>query len=274
MSTSIENVHIETFKSGSKTYFNSSRFFPEGVREDVYILYGFVRKADDFIDKVPSDMGGFYRFKDSYRNALAGRPAGDIIIDSFVELMRRKVFEPAWTDAFLASMEMDLFKSTYDTIEETLEYVYGSAEVIGLFMARLMELPKEAFYPARMLGRSMQYINFIRDISEDLALGRRYLPLSGTPLTALDEATVYTDPEKFTTFMKIHLQKYREWQHQAEEGFRYIPRRYRIPVKTASEMYTWTAEQIQADPAIVFEKKVKPAKSRIIVQAIKNIIGV
>ena len=274
MSTSIENVHIETFKNGSKTYFNSSRFFPEEVRNDVYILYGFVRKADNFIDKIPSDMGGFYRFKDRYRKALAGRPAGDIIIDSFVELTRRKVFEPAWADAFIASMEMDLFKSTYDTIEETLEYIYGSAEVIGLFMARLMELPEEAFYPARMLGRSMQYINFIRDISEDLALGRRYLPLTGTPLESLDEGTVYTDPEGFDTFMRIHLQKYREWQHQAEEGFRYIPRRYRIPIKTASEMYTWTAEQIQEHPAIVFERKVKPARSRIIVQAIKNIIGV
>src|SRR6056297_1741820 len=103
----IEEVHYQTFKSGSKTYFNSSRFFPADVRRDVFYLYAFVRKADNFVDEVPQDPDGFYRFCDSYRRSLeqtehtkqaaqAGRtaqtdssvsgPSGDPIIDRFVEL--------------------------------------------------------------------------------------------------------------------------------------------------------------------------------------------
>jgi phytoene synthase len=52
-------VHHETFRNGSQTYFNSTRFFPEAIRQDVYLLYGFVRKADDFVDAVPQGRPRF-----------------------------------------------------------------------------------------------------------------------------------------------------------------------------------------------------------------------
>src|SRR6056297_3937029 len=157
----IEEVHYQTFKSGSKTYFNSSRFFPADVRRDVFYLYAFVRKADNFVDEVPQDPDGFYRFCDSYRRALeqTDGSTGDPIIDRFVELHWRRGFDPAWTEAFLGSMEKDLFKKEYNSLQETLDYIYGSAEVIGLYMSRIMQLPPVADYPARMLGRAMQYIN-------------------------------------------------------------------------------------------------------------------
>jgi phytoene synthase len=273
MDVALDTIHRQTFRRGSKTYFNSSRLFPPPVKRDVFILYGFVRKADDFVDRVPSDMGGFYRFRESYRNAREGIPSGEIIIDSFVDLSRRTGFDPEWTEAFLCSMEMDLFKSEYNTIEETLEYIYGSAEVIGLFMARVLDLPAASHFYAQMLGRSMQYINFIRDIGEDLTLGRRYLPLAQTPLERLDNTAPLRDPGGFRAFMGYHLRKYREWQAVAERGFGYIPKRYRSPIVTASDMYNWTAEQIRKNPAVVFDRKVKPGKVRIVFHVLKNFLG-
>ncbi|MFP4301728.1 MAG: squalene/phytoene synthase family protein, partial [Spirochaetaceae bacterium] len=63
-------IHYETFKSGSKTYFNSSVFFPRDVREDVFVLYGFVRVADNYVDQVPQDAEGFYEFRRAYEKAL------------------------------------------------------------------------------------------------------------------------------------------------------------------------------------------------------------
>ena len=59
---SLQQVHYQTFKSGSKTYFNSSLFFPRAARQDVFALYGFVRVADNFVDSVPQDPEGFHRF--------------------------------------------------------------------------------------------------------------------------------------------------------------------------------------------------------------------
>ncbi len=272
----IEDVHYDTFKSGSKTYFNSSRFFPQEVRRDVFYLYGFVRKADNFVDDIPQDPDGFYRFRDAYHNALggaesSGSASGDPIIDRFVELHRRKGFDPAWTEAFLKSMERDLFKKEYNSLEETLDYIYGSAEVIGLFMARIMQLPPVADYPARMLGRAMQYINFIRDINEDVDLGRRYLPLTGTYLSSLEYEYVRNHLKEFRAFHTKQIGLYMGWQREAEKGYRFIPFRYLLPIKTAADMYVWTAKQIEKNPMIVYSRKVKPPKPRIVLQFLYNI---
>jgi phytoene synthase len=267
---SLQKLHYRTFKSGSKTYFNSSLFFPRKAREDVFALYGFVRVADNFVDSVPQDADGFYRFKAAYELALKGRPSEDPIIDAFVELGGRKGFDPEWTRAFLRSMELDLTKKDYDTLGETLEYIYGSAEVIGLYMARLLDLDPASHPYARLLGRSMQYINFIRDIDEDRKLGRRYLPLRDTPLDSLEPEYVRRHPEQFRAFLRHHLGRYQQWQREAEEGFRFIPRRARIPIKTASDMYNWTARAIESDPLVVLERKLKPSRGRIFARILRN----
>ncbi len=166
-------------------------------------------------------------------------------------------------------------KSSYETIEETIDYIYGSAEVIGLYMAKIMDLPDEALYYAKYLGRSMQYINFIRDIAEDLKLGLIYMPskeMEKIGIIRLDYDYIKKIPEKFTEFIHKQLEYYCKWQHIAEKGFRYIPKRYLKPVKTASEMYNWTAEQIYNNPFIVYQTKVKPQISQIISTTMLNII--
>jgi phytoene synthase len=263
-------IQQEIFKRGSKTYFNSSRFFPPEARRDVTVLYGFVRKADDFVDAVPQDGDGFERFADDYRRAREGAASGDAVIDAFVELERRRGFDAAWADAFLASMRMDTEKSRYESLDETLTYIYGSAEVIGLFMSRIMELPREAEYPARMLGRAMQYINFIRDIAEDLELGRRYLPLEEGELVELSQAEAQRHPRAFSAWIARQLERYQHWQREAERGYRFIPLRYLVPIKTAADMYAWTGDVIRRDPFVVFRRKVKPPAGRIVLRGLRN----
>jgi len=266
-------IQDRVFKKGSTTYFRSSLFFPESVRRQVSTLYAFVRVADNFVDGSPQDRPGFDLFRARYRAALAGTRTGDPVVDDFVRLMRDRALDPAWVDAFLAAMEADFVKNEYDRLEDTLGYVYGSAEVIGLFMARILDLP-EASYPfACLLGRAMQYINFIRDVDEDLRLGRRYLPLEGTGLRTLDRTTGEQDPSSLARFVRHHLALYRGWQSEAEKGFAMIPRRYRIPIKTASDMYKWTARRIESRPAIVFSRQVKPRTSRIVLQGLANVLA-
>lgn len=264
------NVHRDTFRTGSKTYYNSSRFFPPAVRRDVYILYGFVRVADNFVDSVPQDVSGFESFVTRYRRAVRGAVTGDEIIDSFVELAKRRAFDQDWTEAFLRSMRMDIEKSVHATLAESLEYIYGSAEVIGLFMARIMELSSAAERSACMLGRAMQFINFIRDIDEDNRLGRIYLPISESSLADLSRREADANPREFHRFIGTQLERYMEWQGEAEAGYSLIPRRYRIPIKTAGDMYKWTGEQIRQDPFVVYQRQVKPARARIVFSGLFN----
>ena len=271
----VDERHENIFRTGSKTYYFSSRFFPKKVRDDVYALYAFVRVADNLVDDMPVDPEAFKAFRERYMHGLAtGEPTGDHIIDVFLELQARKQFDPAWTEAFLDSMQHDLVKPICESMDETLTYIYGSAEVIGLFMARIMNLPPESFQSAAMLGRAMQYINFIRDIEEDNQLGRRYLPIGGTSLSGLAEPEARANRSEFERFIRQELERYQGWQQQAVAGYRYIPRRYRIPIMTAADMYCWTASEIAKNPLVVFEKRVKPSKNRILRKGIAHIMGV
>lgn len=264
------------FKQGSKTMFYSSLFFPKKIRNDVFVLYGFVRTADDLVDSIIQDKNGFYKFKEKYEQAQSGIETGDVVIDSFVELEKRKKFDPSWTTAFLDSMEMDLIKKSYDTLDETLEYVYGAAEVMGLYMVNTLGLNKNAYHFSRYLGRALQCINAIRDIAEDLELGRSYIPLSDLErhgLESLDYQYTKQHPKNFSEFIKGQISRYCYWQEMAEKGYCYVPKRYLICVKTVSDMYNWTAEQIIKNPFIIYEHKVKPFIIKIINTVLTNIIN-
>lgn len=271
-----DRVRSGIFRRGSRTYFNSTRFFPAAVRRDVHALYAFVRTADDFVDSIPQDASGFEAFRRRYLDRREGRPGPpDPVVEGFVDLAGRLGFDPAWVDAFLDSMAQDLSRRDYGTLDETLSYVYGSAEVIGLMMARIMGLEENASRTARFLGRAMQYINFIRDIREDMDFGRTYLPreeILAAGLASLREDEARRSPEAFRAFIRGQVRRYRAWREEAAPGFALIPRRLRIPIRTAADMYEWTAGRIEADPFVVYDRKVRPSAGRIVSRGIRNLI--
>jgi phytoene synthase len=255
----------EIFKAGSKTYYNASRFFPKDVREDVFTLYAFVRIVDDYVDNTPQQKKEFLKIKRQLKQALDGTTVGNKIVDDFAELARRKEFSKEEIDGFMHSMESDLYHKKYTSIEESLEYMYGSAEVIGLFMSKIIGLKEELYPYAQLLGRAMQYINFIRDIDEDLKMDRWYLPINLTKgkITPTKE-WLRSHPNEFKWFVTQQIDQYLTWQLEAQQAFAHIPRKYRIPIKVASNMYRWTAKQIMNNPQVIFSKKIKPSKSFII----------
>jgi phytoene synthase len=263
------------FKSGSTTYSTSSLFFPKHIRDNITILYAFVRTLDNFVDKTPQDIKGFNDFKKAYYETRSGFAVSNQIVNLFRSLEVTHIFDTLWTDNFIKSMQMDLTKKRYTTIEELEQYMYGSANVIGLYIAKLMNLPDSSYQYAEMLGKSMQFLNFIRDIKEDLSLGRIYFPqndLKQFNLKTLEFNEVVKKKDSFIAFMQYQLDRYFRWQKTAEKGFKYIPRAYLIPIKTASDMYKWTATVIRKDPFVVYRKKVKPTPFRIFITGVGNII--
>lgn len=273
----IDKQILSIFQKGSRTYFYSSLFFPTKVRQDVFKLYAFVRKADNYVDSIPQNSKGFINFKEKYESALNGSQVEDIVINSFIELSNEKKFQKEWIEAFFKSMEMDITKKRYETTDETLEYIYGSAEVIGLMMAKIIDLPNESHLHAQMLGRAMQYINFIRDIQEDIILGRTYIPYqeyNKYGLKNLSYVEAKKQPKNYISFIEEQIKKFCKWQELAEEGFTYIPKKYLISIKTASEMYKWTANQILKNPFILYQFKVKPLIGKIITTTIANMINI
>lgn len=271
------------FKKSSTTYYFSSRFFPRRVRYDVYRLYSFVRTADNYVDEEPRQPKKLLALEKAYLKAV-NDPAFDATahkwddidaraVKNIVRLLHKYKFDPDWVKAFFDSMKADIDTKTYKTLDRSLAYVYGSAEVVGLMMAKVLKLPEEAYEAAKLQGRAMQWINFIRDIKGDGELGRCYFPQSELKeygLKDLSHETAKANPEKFKRFVQAQIDRYRSWQREANLGLSYIPERLQVPIKTAIDMYAWTARKIEKNPFIVFETKVKPRKRQVLRQVLKN----
>ena len=265
------------FQRGSTTYYHSTKLFPTKIRKDVTTLYCFVRVVDDFVDAVPQDLESFNSFKDDYYKALSGKEVNNSIISNYIELSYRKGFESEWTDAFLKSMEMDTYKSEYNNLGELNDYLYGSSEVIGLMMNKVMNIDERAHDSARYLGKAMQFINFIRDIDEDLDLNRTYFPkdtLAEFGLEGLTRGEARRKPKQFRAFVRSQIKVYFDWQKKAETGFVYLPKRMRVAVKTASDMYMWTATKIYKNPFLVYDMQLKPAWNKVLLAGIKNYFSI
>ncbi len=267
------DFEYDVFRKGSKTYYYSSLFFPKDTRSDIAKLYSFVRIVDDLVDDKPQQLDRLNAITTAYNTKkTANLNAADTkIVNTVFTLEKKYHFAKDWIPSFLESIHMDANNYVYKTESDTLKYIYGSAEVIGLMMSAILGLDKNAYKYAQLQGRAMQYINFIRDIDEDIELGRCYFAkniLKKYNIEYWDKTIV--NQQDYKQFVLDQLEKYHTWQTQAEQGWQYIPKRMRVAVITAADMYKWTGQQIALNPKIVFDRKVKPSKTRILARGIST----
>jgi len=152
-------------------------------RHAVYAIYGFVRLADEivdtFFDQRQREM--FDRFRRDTAEAVTDRISTNPVLNSFQWAVNKYKIDNEFIDAFLWSMEMDLDKKNHDQ-ESYKEYIYGSAEAVGLMCLRVFcyddpERFNRLKEPARKLGSAFQKVNFLRDIGSDYVVrGRIYFP--------------------------------------------------------------------------------------------------
>jgi len=259
------------FRRGSATFYAASRLFPRDIRDDVEALYAFVRIADDCVDELPADPERLAALE----GTAAGGPAparheDGVIVAAFSELAARREFDPAWTGAFFDAMRADLAPVSCQTLAETERYMHGSAEVIGLMMARVMGAPLDALPAAALLGRAYQYVNMLRDIGADQALGRSYVPtdiIASHGLPGLAESAARAHPDAFGQLMRAELDRYRAWQDAGMGDARLLPRSCRIAVEVASRGYLRTAAALEADPFLAYGATYRPGHARLALYA-------
>lgn len=149
----------------------------------IYAIYGFVRYADEIVDTFHDydKKVLLKRFKHDTHQAIEEGISLNPVLHSFQMVVREYSIDHALIDAFLKSMEMDLYNQDYDA-DGYNEYIYGSAEVVGLMCLRVFcEGNCDEFdrlrEPARKLGAAFQKVNFLRDLKSDFVdRGRTYFP--------------------------------------------------------------------------------------------------
>jgi len=158
--------------------------FKKETRDAIYSIYGFVRVADEIVDT----FHGFDRekllekFESDYYDAILNGISTNPVLQSFQVTVKKYRIPDEHIRAFLNSMKCDLEKTEYSSKSEIEEYIYGSADVVGLMCLKVFclnntELYNELEIPAMKLGSAFQKVNFLRDLKTDVQyLGRRYFP--------------------------------------------------------------------------------------------------
>lgn len=163
------------------------------IREAIYSIYGFVRFADEIVDSF-QDYNKEYLINDfekEYYKAMEMGISLNPILNAFQHTVKQYNITDDLIQAFLKSMKLDLVKSTYNTQTEYEDYIYGSADAVGLMCLKVFVAGKDQKYEqlkgeAMRLGSAFQKVNFLRDLKEDnLILNRNYFP--GINLNSFDE---------------------------------------------------------------------------------------
>lgn len=271
-------------KRHGTTYYWSTLILPAVKRHHVHALYGFARYADDIVDEIPDGGHGeipvaeraaaLAAFGDRFFTDLERGRSDDPVLKAVVHTVRAFDLDPDAFARFLRSMTMDLSVETYETFDDLLGYMDGSAAVIGEMMLPILE-PDDlaaATPHARDLGNAFQLTNFLRDISEDLDRNRQYLPQEDLRRFGVD-LSERRRTEEFVELMRFEIDRCRELYRSADLGIAMLPERSARCIAAARVLYAQILERIEAADYDVFARRASvPTATKAAVVA-RTVIG-
>ena len=240
--------------SYSTSFSLATKMLSDSIRQDIYNIYGFVRFADEIVDTFHDyDKSALFdRFEEDLEHALNEKISLNPILNSFQETYHKYGIDRPMVDSFMKSMRLDLSKSNYLTEQEYKDYIYGSADVVGLMCLKVFVKGDQQRFDelkdsAMRLGSAFQKVNFLRDLKADFEdLSRTYFP--NTDLNQLDEASklaIITDIENdFAEGLK---------------GIKRLPIEAKFGVFMAYRYYNKLLEKLKRTPAL----DIKSARIRV-----------
>ncbi|MEX2380675.1 MAG: phytoene/squalene synthase family protein [Vicingaceae bacterium] len=201
------NASLKSSKVVTNTYSTSFslgiKMLDSSLHEAIYAIYGFVRLADEIVDTFHEQDKEklLHEFVEETQNAILRKISLNPVLHSFQWAVNKYGIGQDLINAFIKSMAFDLNKKEYDRAAFD-EYVYGSAEVVGLMCLAVFcgddkKLYRELEVPAKRLGAAFQKINFLRDLKADFKeKGRSYFPgIDIKNFTESDKKAIETEIE-------------------------------------------------------------------------------
>jgi 15-cis-phytoene synthase len=291
-------------RTHGRSYYLATRLLPPWKRRHVHALYAFTRYTDDLVDRpgepeAPGQAGAarrlaawsarFYAALDGAEGTgttPAGEP-GDPVLLAVRHTIAVFGLDRADFDAFFASMEMDLTTGEYADYDTLLKYMEGSAAVIGTLMLPILLAPERGAPPgppagrapgaprasqvnvreaARQLGLAFQLTNFIRDVAEDLRLGRVYLPAADLDRFGVRRADLGAPSANpaVRRLIAFEIERARAHYRNAVAGAAMLPARSRRCVRLASAVYGAILDRIElAGHDVLAGRAVVPRRQRM-----------
>ena len=237
-------------KKYSTSFSIAVRLLAPDIRQAIYNIYGFVRVADEIVDSFegyPKEEL-LNRFEGEYQYAIEIGISTNPVINAFQKTVKEYNIEAKLVESFLKSMRADLNKQVYENQEEIDEYIYGSADVVGLMCLKVFVKGDQEKYlnlkkPAMKLGSAFQKVNFLRDLNEDFEnLNRSYFPnINPNKLSETDKKKVLTEIKKDF--------------EEAYTGIVKLPKEAKLAVYVAYKYYSNLLYKIEKTPSAILKEK-------------------
>lgn len=250
----------EVIAANSKSFYRTFSLLPKAKKKAVWAVYTFCRTADDIVDEGSNPAVELENFKQEFHQFLQGNfdrenPMWIALADVFGHYQ----MDPEMFHGLIKGQEMDLSVKRYRTVEELLNYSYHVASTVGLMLLPILAPGKtpKLREGAIALGHAMQITNILRDIGEDLRIGRVYLPAEVMQKNGFKEEELYSGnvSPQFVAAWEEMAELAEHYYRFAFETIHEYPMDARIPVKGAGLVYREILFTIRAKNHNVFNEK-------------------
>jgi phytoene synthase len=257
----------ELLKEHGKAYYATTYLLPRVKRHHVHALYGFCRHADDAIEQlgpVAADerQRAVSSFGDRFFADLDRGDSEDPVLKAVVHTIVAFDINPDCFRRYLRSLETDLIVTKYDTFDDLLDYMDGSAAAISEMLLPIVEPTSgEAVGHARDLAIAFQLTNFLRDVNSDLDRQRVYLPQEDLEKFGADPALRRATPE-WRALMAFEIARTRAYFASADAGMVMLPPASARCIRAARMLQSEILDRIERADGDVFATRARVPNAR------------
>lgn len=275
----------EIIRKGSKSFALAARLFDPATRDAAFFLYGWCRYCDDQVDQVgrqadPVELTQRVSLlKEHTSAAFSFVPQGEPVFIALQYIAHRYGIPSHYALELIEGMAMDARGTRYTTLKELLLYCYRVAGTVGLMMTHVMGLRDErALRHAADLGIAMQLTNIARDVVEDAAMGRVYLPLAWLREAEIEEDQIAElhNREKLAMLTLRLLHEAEHYYRSADEGLWHLSFRSACAVTAARHVYSEIGRRLIVKGAAAWDERVYVTggrKFRVVGRALAGLLS-
>ncbi len=241
----------------SRSFHMASRLLPVKKRQAVRALYAFCRVTDDIVDEHPETA---VRELEIWRKRVfSPQPSpNDMVALAWADARANYHVPVRYAEQLVDSIASDLTKTRYETFADLAVYSYGVASTVGLMSMHIVGYSgPEAIPYAIKLGLALQMTNILRDVAEDWARGRIYLPQEELAAFGLSEEDIANGrvTDNWRAFMRFQIERNRRLYEEAWPGIYMLNKDGRFAIAAAAELYRAILEDIEHHDYDVFSRR-------------------
>jgi phytoene synthase len=266
----------------AKSFYFAAKFLPRHKQLPIYALYALCRHVDDEVDEADvKSENEAVQAVENWKEKLNDVYKGNKTVEDRKSEIRNQKSELvliAWRDLLtnykipqelplelMKGVLMDTHIKRYESFDELYVYCYRVASTVGLMSSEIFGFEKpETLDYAEALGIAMQLTNILRDVKEDAAMSRIYLPQEDLRTFGVTEEQIFENNfnENFATLMKFEIARAREFYRKAEQGIPLLAKDTRFTVLLASRIYGRILDEIERQNYNVFSRRVHTTKGQ------------